>query len=72
MEIQFGIEKVYTKDDLLGFEHTQSVDLLSATLPHSSIKFELRNDDGRWNPDNPKGFEKYLMEQLVLNVANMV
>ena len=63
MEIQFGIEKIYTKDDLLGFEHTQSVDLLSATLPQSSIKFELRNDDGRWNPDNPTGFEKYLMEQ---------
>lgn len=68
MEIQLGIEKVYTKADLLGFEHVQSVDLLSATLPQSSIKFQLRNDDGRWNPDNPKGFEKYLMEQQEVEV----
>lgn len=68
MGIQLGIEKVYTKDDLLGFEHTQSVDLLSATLPQSSIKFELRNDDGRWNPDNPTGIEKYLMEQQEVTV----
>jgi hypothetical protein len=68
MQIQLGIEKVYTKDDLLGFEHTQSVDLLSATLPQSSIKFELRNDDARWNPDNPSGLEKYLMEQQEVTV----
>lgn len=67
-EIQLGIEKVYTKDDLLGFEHSQSVDLLSATLPQSSIKFELRNDDARWNPDNPTGFGKYLMEQQEVRV----
>lgn len=68
MEIQLGIEKVYTKSDLLGYEHSQSVDLLSATLPQSSIKFELRNDDARWNPDNPTGFEKYLMEQQEVRV----
>lgn len=68
IEIQLGIEKVYTKDDLLGYEHTQSVDLLSATLPLSSIKFELRNDDARWNPDNPTGFGKYLMEQQEVQV----
>ena len=68
MGVQLGIEKVYTKDDLIGFEHTQSVDLLSATLPQSSIKFELRNDDARWNPDNPEGFEKYLMEQQEVKV----
>ena len=68
MEIQLGIEKVYTKADLLGYEHSQSVDLLAATLPESSIKFELRNDDARWNPDNPKGFEKYLMEQQEIKV----
>ena len=68
MEIQLGIERIYTKSDLLGYEHSQSVDLLSATLPQSSIRFQLRNDDGRWNPDNPNGFEKYLMEQQEVNV----
>ena len=58
-----GIEKMYTKNDLLGFEHTQSADLLSATLPKNAITFRLRNDDNRWNPENPEGTERYLMEQ---------
>lgn len=58
-----GIERVYGKEDLLGFEHTQTADLLSASLPKNAITFRLRNDDNRWNPDNPDGVEKYLLEQ---------
>lgn len=68
MQIEFGIQKIYTKSDLLGYEHSQSVDLLSAALPNNSITFKLRNDDNRWNPDNPTGFEKYLIERQELTV----
>lgn len=68
MEIALGIESTYTKDDLLGYDHNQSVDMLTASLPESSIKFKLRNDDNRWNPDNPTGFERYLLEQQELRV----
>ena len=62
-EVRLGIEKMYTKNDLLGFEHTQSADLLSASLPKNAITFRLRNDDNRWNPENPDGVERYLLEQ---------
>lgn len=58
-----GIERIYKKSDLLGFEHTQTADLLSATLPKNSITFRLRNDDNRWNPENPEGIERYLLTQ---------
>lgn len=58
-----GIRNVYTKTDLMGFEHIQTADLLSASLPKNEITFRLRNDDNRWNPDNPTGFERYLMER---------
>lgn len=68
MEVLMGIKNVYTKTDLLGYDHKQSVDLLSAALPHSSITFKLRNDDNRWNPNNPTGSEKYLMEQQEVRV----
>lgn len=68
MGIILGVQKVYGKSDLLGFEHTQSVDFLSATLPSSSVNFRLRNDDGRWNPDNPVSYEKYLLEQQEIRV----
>lgn len=68
MEVFLGLKKVYNKLDLIGFEHSQSVDLLSATLPQSSVVFRLRNDDNRWNPDNPTGTEKYLLEQQEIKV----
>lgn len=68
MEIFLGVKRVYGKSDLIGFEHSQSVDLLSAALPQSSVTFRLRNDDNRWNPDNPTGTEKYLLEQQEIKV----
>ena len=68
IDIVLGIKTVYTKTDLLGYEHKQSVDLLSAKLPESEITFRLRNDDNRWNPDTPKGAESYLLEQQEIKV----
>ena len=63
IEVYLGIKTVYTKNDLIGFDHTQTADLLSAALPKNAITFRLRNEDKRWNPDNPAGSERYLMEQ---------
>lgn len=67
-ECLIGIKKIYTKNDLLGFEHEQSADLLSAELPKNAIVFKLDNSQNVWNPDNPSGAEKYLMEKQTLNV----
>lgn len=67
-DILLGLGQVYTKTDLLGYEHKQSVDLLSAKLPESSISFKLRNDDERWNPDSPSGSVRYLLEQQEIRV----
>ena len=63
-----GIRALYTKDDLLGYSHIQTVDLLSASLPKNEITFRLRNEDSRWNPENPSGAERYLMERQEVNV----
>jgi hypothetical protein len=68
IDIRLGVRKTYTKTDLMKFEHSQSVDLLSAALPRTGISFSLRNDDNRWNPDNPEGTEKYLLEQQEMKV----
>ncbi len=67
-ECLIGIKKIYTKQDLMGFEHEQSVNLLSADLPKSSIVFKLDNSTNTWNPDNPTGAEKYLIEKQTLKV----
>ena len=67
-DIMLGVRTIYTKDDLLGYTHSQSVDLLSAVLPENKIDFSLRNEDGRWNPDSPTGTEKYLLERQEVKV----
>lgn len=58
-----GATHTYTKNNLLKYTHTQSADLLSAELPKNSISFSLNNADGSWNPDNPTGYLRYLLEQ---------
>ena len=66
--VYLGIRALYTKDDLLGYSHIQTVDLLSAALPKNEITFRLRNEDSRWNPENPSGAERYLMERQEVKV----
>lgn len=61
-----GIEKTYGKSELIRYEHTMSVDPLSAALPKSEITFEIVNLNGEYNPDNPRGAEKYLMERQMV------
>lgn len=66
--IFLGIEKIYTKADLMDFSADMSVDPLSASLPKSEITFSITNLNNEFNPDNPSGEAKYLMERQTLNV----
>lgn len=67
-EILAGIIKIYDKSNLMGFEHIASSDLLSLSLPDNSIMFSLSNVTQEWNPDNPTGNVKYLIETQQINV----
>lgn len=62
-EVFLGIREVYTKAEMLSYDHTESADLLSASLPKNEIVFSLDNSTGRWNPSNPSGAEQYLIER---------
>lgn len=62
-QITLGIVQVYAKKSLMSYQHTLSVDPLSAELPTAEITFEVSNLNGQYNPDNPQGVEKYLMER---------
>jgi hypothetical protein len=62
-EIYVGLNKVYGKGDLFEFSHSQSVDLLSTSLPKFEIKFTVANTEGEYNPLNASGFSKYLTER---------
>lgn len=59
---------VYTKKDLLSFTHHQTGSLVSSELPKNHIEFSLDNTDDKWNPHNPKGLAKYLVERLKITL----
>lgn len=67
-QITLGIVKNFTKSDLLGFTHGQSVDLLSLNLPKAEVSFQINNVGEEWNPDNPDGVYQYMQRRQALEV----
>lgn len=63
-----GVDKCYKKSEIMSFSATLSADPISAVLPKSEITFSLLNLDGEYNPDNPSGAAKYLMERQPVTV----
>lgn len=62
-QVTLGIVQTYTKKDIMSYQHVLTVDPLSGELPTTEITFEVSNLNGQYNPDNPQGVEKYLMER---------
>ena len=59
---------VYTKSDIMSFTHQQTGSIMSGELPKNHIEFKLDNSDGKWNPSNPTGLERYLSERLKITL----
>lgn len=64
--LTLGVEKVFARSDIMKFSHNMMVNPLSAELPKSEIVFEIKNLNGEYNPDNPQGFVKYLLERQMI------
>lgn len=67
-DILIGVERTYTKSDLMSYSHSIFVDPMNAELPKAEITFEIKNLNGEYNPDNPQGIEQYLMERQEITV----
>lgn len=67
-DITLGLVKLYQKDDLVDFSHTLATDPLSASLPKAEISFKIINLDEEYNPENPSGASKYLIERQKISV----
>lgn len=63
-----GIIETFTANDLMSYTHELEVDPLSASLPVSKISFTASDVEGKYDPDNPQGAVKYLMERQELTV----
>lgn len=64
--LTIGIEQTYTKSDIIDYSHYMFVDPLSASLPKTEIKMNVKNIDGEYNPDNPNGIAKYMLQRQML------
>lgn len=53
----------FTKSDLIDYTHNSHCDLLSLSLPVNQVSFSLNNVDAKFNPANPDGIYKYLIEK---------
>lgn len=62
-EVFVGLDKVYSKSNLFDYSHKQVVNPVSTSLPKNEIKFSIDNVNGEYNPHNPQGYDKYLMER---------
>lgn len=64
----FGQTWTFDKNDILSYSHEQSGDILGAELPKNSITFSVSNVDDKWNPNNPEGLGRYIVERQMLTV----
>lgn len=67
-EVVFGHVLRFDKNDILSYTHELHGNVNSSELSSNKISFTLNNVDGRWNPNNATGLERYLSEQQEVNV----
>lgn len=63
VEVDFGIVKVYTDDDLIKMTLIEEMDLTTRILPSSEFKFTVDNKNRKFNILNPDGFHKFLQQR---------
>ena len=67
-EIFVGVNKVYGKSDITGYEHEQDINPIGATTPVNKMGFSIDNSNNIYDPNNMTGLSKYLMERQEMRV----
>lgn len=67
-EIFVGVNKVYGKSDITGYEHEQDINPIGATTPVNKMGFSIDNSNNIYDPNNTTGLSKYLMERQEIRV----
>lgn len=67
-EVFVGVNKVYGKSDITEYSHEQDISPIGASTPTHKMSFAIDNRDNIWDPNNPTGLSKYLMERQEMRV----
>lgn len=63
IEVDFGVVKVYTDDNLISLGLIEEMDMITSQLPSPEFKFSVDNSDRVFNILNPTGFYNYLTQK---------
>ena len=63
VEMDFGIVKVYTDNNLIKMDLVDEMDIITKILPSSEFKFTVDNANRDFNILNPDGFHKFLQQR---------
>lgn len=66
--VYLGQKLIFTKKDILSYEHEQIGHPNSGAITQNVIRFSLDNFGGQWHLSNPSGITKYLTERLRVDV----
>ncbi|MBC8588101.1 hypothetical protein [Paratissierella segnis] len=63
VEVDFGIVKIYTDNNLIKMDLVDEMDIITKTLPSAEFKFTADNANKDFNILNPDGFHKFLQQR---------
>lgn len=62
-EVDFGVVKVYTDNNLIKMDYVEEMDIITKNLPAAEFEFIVDNSNKDFNILNPDGFYKALQER---------
>lgn len=62
-QLLFGIMETYTDENLISAESKEKTIMINSELPTHTFKFTIYNMNKLFNPDNPQGWYRYILQQ---------
>lgn len=62
-QLLFGILEVYTDKNILSAESKEKTTMINSELPTHTFKFTIDNMSKLFNPDNPTGWYRYILQR---------
>lgn len=62
-QLLFGIMETYTDENLISAESKEKTIMINSELPTHTFKFTIDNMNKLFNPDNPQGWYRYILQQ---------
>lgn len=66
-QLLFGIMETYTDENLISAESKEKTIMINSELPTHTFKFTIDNMNKLFNPDNPQGWYRYILQQQAIS-----